>query len=186
MFQGKITISIENTLHLCYFLLTGGKCIIWKLTGWSTCKCTAGKSFPCDREKRYFLTILLLVRREYIHPSHWWVDTKPSAERRWQFNCGTCKMASFPSVFSTCFSLLLAECLEQPLLTRTYSRWESWEWTDWCEEASWSCSSPKGDLLGCPWGFAWNRNMNTWMSPWASKNESASKFLYCPQFCTAV
>lgn len=38
-----------------------------------------------------------------------------------------------------------------------------------------------GDFPECPWGYTWNTDVNSWMSFGASKSESDSNFLHCPQ-----
>ena len=134
-----------------------------------------------------FLTTLLLVRRECVHPSHCWVDTQPGAERRCQFNCGTCKMASFPSVFFHLLFLTASWTLGIASAHQSIQRVRElrMNWRVWGSFKELQ-STTNGDPLGCPWGFAWNMNMNSWMSPWASKTESVNKFLYCPQFCAVI
>lgn len=134
-----------------------------------------------------FLTALLLVRRECVHPSHCWVDTQPGAERRCQFNCGTWKTVSLPSGGFHLLCLTASWSLgivfaHQNLQRVRELRMNRLVWGSFKELQP----TRNGDLLGCPWGSAWNINRNTWMSPWVCQNQSASECPYCPQFCSAI
>lgn len=81
--------------------------------------------------------------------------------------------------FSTCFSLLTVECVEYPLLTWVRKLGVNWPVQGSLKELQ--PTTTDGDFPECPWGYTWNTDVNSWMSFGASKSESDSNFLHCPQ-----